>query len=240
MLLAIDSSAGASATVIHDGQILASWRTAETNTHAEVLATAVQRTLAEAGAGGAELDGVVVGVGPGPFTGLRVGLALAHSLAEVWQKPLHGVCSLDSLALRAAAQGLTREFLAASDARRREIYWAQYRAQSHETDGSGPVVSSSPAVSSGPAVSLQVLDGPHVSAAAEAPGLPALGAGVGLYAEQIHLAEGLPEGADQWLPDAEELAQLVDSGAAQLRDPLPLYLRESDAKVPQQMKRAGA
>lgn len=240
MLLAIDSSAGASATVIHDGQILASWRTAETNTHAEVLATAVQRTLAEAGAGGAELDGVVVGVGPGPFTGLRVGLALAHSLAEVWQKPLHGVCSLDSLALRAAAQGLTREFLAASDARRREIYWAQYRAQSHETDGSGPVVSSSPAVSSGPAVSLQVLYGPHVSAAAEAPGLPALGAGVGLYAEQIHLAEGLPEGADQWLPDAEELAQLVDSGAAQLRDPLPLYLRESDAKVPQQMKRAGA
>lgn len=252
MLLAIDSSAGASAAVIHDGQILASWRTAETNTHAEVLATAVQRTLTEAGIGGAELDGVVVGVGPGPFTGLRVGLALAHSLAEVWQKPLHGICSLDSLALRAVAQGLTGEFLAASDARRREIYWAQYRAQSHETDGSGPVVSSSPAVSSGPAadsgpavnsgpaVSLRVLDGPHVSAAEEAPGLPALGAGVGLYAEQIHLAEGLPEGADQWLPDAEELAQLVDSGAAQLRDPLPLYLRESDAKVPQQMKRAGA
>lgn len=252
MLLAIDSSAGASVAVIHDGQILASWRTAETNTHAEVLASAVQRALAEAGVGGPELEGVVVGVGPGPFTGLRVGLALAHSLAEVWRKPLHGICSLDSLALRAAAQGLTGEFLAASDARRREIYWAQYRVQSHETSGSasaagnspvagsGPAVSSGPAAGSGPAVSLQDLNGPHVSAAAEAPALPALGAGVGLYADQMQLAEGLSGGADQWLPDAEELAQLADSGAAQLREPLPLYLRESDAKVPQQMKRAGA
>lgn len=240
MLLAIDSSAGASVAVIHDGQILASWRTAETNTHAEVLASAVQRALAEAGVGGPELEGVVVGVGPGPFTGLRVGLALAHSLAEVWRKPLHGICSLDSLALRAAAQGLTGEFLAASDARRREIYWAQYRVQSHETSGSASAAGNSPVAGSGPAVSLQDLNGPHVSAAAEAPALPALGAGVGLYADQMQLAEGLSGGADQWLPDAEELAQLADSGAAQLREPLPLYLRESDAKVPQQMKRAGA
>ena len=234
VLLAIDSSAGASVSVIHDGQVLAAWRTAETNTHAEVLASAVQRTLAEAGTGGAELDGVVVGVGPGPFTGLRVGLALAHSLAAVWQKPLHGICSLDSLALRAAAQGLTGEFLAASDARRREIYWARYRAD----DADRPTDSLT--IGSAAAAGLQVLDGPQVCAAAEAPALASLGAGVGLYPEQLQLAAGLPDGADQWLPDAEELALLAEAGATRLRDPLPLYLRESDARVPQQMKRAGA
>ena len=265
MLLAIDSSAGASAAVVHEGHVLASWRTAETNTHAEVLASAVQRTLEEAGGRGPQLDGVVVGVGPGPFTGLRVGLALAHSLAEVWQKPLHGICSLDSLALRAAHHGIRGEFLAASDARRREVYWARYRVgQSSEerTAEEG---------------SPRLIDGPHVSSADAAPAQAAVGAGVGLYPEQLHLPPGFPDDAAHWLPDAAELGLLAEPHAASspadpqaawalpggmedpqwadsatkrphngsgaipdlvLREPLPLYLRESDAKVPQQMKRA--
>lgn len=264
MLLSIDSSAGASAAVVHEGHVLASWRTAETNTHAEVLASAVQRTLEEAGARGPQLDGVVVGVGPGPFTGLRVGLALAHSLAEVWQKPLHGICSLDSLALRAAHHGIRGEFLAASDARRREVYWARYR-----------VGQSSPERTAEEG-SPQLIDGLHVSPADAAPAQAAVGAGVGLYPEQLHLPTGFPDDAAHWLPDAAELGLLAEPHAASspadpqvawalpggmeapkwadsatkrphngdgaipylvLREPLPLYLRESDAKVPQQMKR---
>lgn len=265
MLLAIDSSAGASAAVVHEGHVLASWRTAETNTHAEVLASAVQRTLEDAGTRGPQLDGVVVGVGPGPFTGLRVGLSFAHAVAEVWQKPLHGICSLDALALRAARLGARGDFLAVTDARRREIYWALYRA----SQGSAELTAEGQAVP-------ELIDGPHVSAAGAAPAQAAVGAGVGLYPEQLHLPEGFPDAAAHWLADAAELGLLAEPHAAAsradpqvawallggmeapkwtdsatkrphngngvvpapvLREPLPLYLRESDAKVPQQMKR---
>uniref|UniRef100_UPI000255D089 tRNA (adenosine(37)-N6)-threonylcarbamoyltransferase complex dimerization subunit type 1 TsaB n=1 Tax=Nesterenkonia sp. F TaxID=795955 RepID=UPI000255D089 len=72
MLLAIDSSAGASAAVTDGETVLSHRRTDATTTHAEVLAPAVRDVLTEAGISGARLDGVVVGVGPGPFTGLRV------------------------------------------------------------------------------------------------------------------------------------------------------------------------
>lgn len=235
VLLAIDSSAGASVAVLDDGQVRAQWRTAETTTHAEVLAEAVAQTMREAGVNGAGLRGVVVGVGPGPFTGLRVGLALAHSLAEVWDVPLHGVCSLDSLAQRALNQSAedsgpaSGEFLAASDARRREVYWARYRSDAHGF--------------------AELLEGPQVSAASELPDLPVVGIAASLYPQVL-----TPRSAEQghWLPDAVELGQLAEralerdpsaeprpaesrSGVV-LRDPLPLYLRESDAKVPAQMR----
>lgn len=220
VILAIDSSAGASVAVLDEGEIRAQWRTAETTTHAEVLASAVAETMREAGADGSTLSGVVVGVGPGPFTGLRVGLVLAHSLAEVWDVPLHGVCSLDSLAYRAAkdpdaALAAGEEFLVATDARRREIYWAQYRFL-----GEGMV---------------ELLEGPHVSAAGDAPRCPAVGIGASLYPE---LLSARSEQSSSWLPDAAELGQLAaTAGDAVFRDPLPLYLRESDAKVPAQMRK---
>ncbi len=228
VLLAIDSSAGASTAVIHEGQVLASWRTAETNTHAEVLASAVQQVLEQAGVQAAELDGVVVGVGPGPFTGLRVGLALAHSLAEVWQKPLRGICSLDSIAARIARWGLvgvgTGEFMAVTDARRREIYWAGYTVSMGQ---------------------ISRVRGPEVCAPAEAPSLPAAGMGLSLYPEQLTPAYEDDPGVtsfavDTWTPDAEDLGLLAESDQSVLREPLPLYLRESDAKVPQQMRRQPA
>lgn len=234
VLLAIDSSAGASAALAHEGKVLSSWRTAETNTHAEVLASAVQQVLEQAGVRGSglegaeDLDGVVVGVGPGPFTGLRVGLALAHSLADVWQKPLHGVCSLDSIAARIARWGLvgagTGEFMAVTDARRREVYWASYTASMGR---------------------ISRVRGPEVCAPAEVPRLPAAGLGLSLYPEHlIPVYEDDPEvtsfAVETWTPDAEELALLAESEESVLREPLPLYLRESDAKVPQQMRKGPA
>lgn len=288
MLLAIDSSAGASAAVIRNDAVLASWRTAETTSHAEVLAPAVQRVLTASGlsggrAGGAPatvqgevLEAVVVGVGPAPFTGLRVGLALAHSLAEAWGLPLHGVCSLDSPALRAVRGGAEGEFAVATDARRREVYWALYRAEA-------PAAPSADAAAARPDRGGPFrLDGPEVGPAAEVPVVPVVGVGASLYPEVLTAAElpgaepseteqsgvGTPwaelpgtglsgterPGADPqaWLPDAVELGLLAaaalsgDEPVADgpltgvLRQPLPLYLRESDAKVPQQMLRGGA
>lgn len=258
MLLAIDSSAGASAAVIHNGGLLASWRTEETTSHAEVLAPAVQRVLTESGLPGGQtdssqtavqgegLEAVVVGVGPAPFTGLRVGLALAHSLAEAWRLPLHGVCSLDSLALRAVRRGMQEEFAVATDARRREIYWALYRPESSGASPGGAAALGSPFP----------FEGPHVSSAVAVPAVPVVGVGASLYPETLSAAK-LPEtqpvgtGPQEWIPDAVELGLLAEAALSSdpsvadgalvgmLRQPLPLYLRESDATVPHQMQKRG-
>lgn len=224
LLLALDTSAGASVALLrseNDGApaVLYSADTQAPNAHAEWLAPAVAEALSQAGLQGAELDGVVVGAGPGPFTGLRVGLALAHALAEGWEVPVHGVCSLDSLALRATDAGITGEFLVATDARRSEVYWAHY-----ESDHEGS----------------RLVAGPFVAPAADLPALDAVGAGVGLYPEQLRSAE-LGSSSSSWTPQAAELGQLAHGAlSGQLHGvlcaPRPLYLRESDAKVPVQMQ----
>ena len=66
-------------------------------------------------------DQVVVGMGPGPFTGLRVGITFAHSFALAREIPVIGVCSLDAIDIKES------EYTVAIDARRKEIYWAKYK-----------------------------------------------------------------------------------------------------------------
>ncbi|MBJ7290647.1 tRNA (adenosine(37)-N6)-threonylcarbamoyltransferase complex dimerization subunit type 1 TsaB, partial [Williamsia sp.] len=90
--------------------------------HAEILTTLILECLAEAGAARSDLDTVVVGCGPGPFTGLRVGMATAAGFADALAIPLHGVCSLDAIRSDAHAGRV----LVVTDARRREVYWALY------------------------------------------------------------------------------------------------------------------
>lgn len=245
MFLAIDSSAGASAALIDDGDVVASWSTRQTNTHAEVLAAAVEEVLAESGlrgagrsagrdaAGGGIPAGVVVGVGPGPFTGLRIGLALAQSLVCVWDVPLYGVCSLDSLAQRAIDAGVVQgEFAVATDARRREVYWASYRGV---VDGSAE---------DSAAAYAQRRDGPHVGPPADVPaGSVVVGQGASLYPEEL-LGPDARQETSTWLPEAADLgliaASALSAGRAEavLLPPRPLYLRESDAQVPASMQRA--
>lgn len=175
---------------------------ADARRHGELLAPLVAAALSESGLAVGDLAAVVAGLGPGPFTGLRVGLVTAAAIADVAGIPAYGVCSLDGLAL---APG---RLLVATDARRKEVYWAVY------LDG------------------VRVR-GPEVSRPSDVPvsGLDAMaGAGARAYADVL----GLPlVGPDT--PDPVALARVaadrVLAGAP--ADPLtPLYLRRPDAAEP--------
>jgi tRNA threonylcarbamoyl adenosine modification protein YeaZ len=103
-------------------EMLAEAVTVDGRAHGELLAPAIASVLAEGGARPRDLDAVVAGLGPGPFTGLRVGLVTAAALADTLNIPAYGVCTLDALGW-AAGPG---RVLVATDARRKEIYWAVY------------------------------------------------------------------------------------------------------------------
>ena len=99
---------------------------ADERRHAETLTTLMADCLLEAGWDGADLDAVVVGCGPGPFTGLRVGMATAAAYGDALGIPVYGVCSLDAIAAVAVRESGTRSVLVVTDARRREVYWARF------------------------------------------------------------------------------------------------------------------
>lgn len=123
LVLAIDTSTPAvTAGIVADGELLAERVSIDARAHAERITPNVLAALADADRSMADLDAVVVGCGPGPFTGLRVGMATASAYGHALGIPVYGVCSLDAIG------GQTRgEALVVTDARRREIYWARYR-----------------------------------------------------------------------------------------------------------------
>ena len=102
--------------------ILAERVTVDPRAHAEQLTPNVLAALADAELTMADLDAVVVGCGPGPFTGLRVGMASAAAFGHGLGVPVYGVCSLDAIGVRTSG-----DVLVVTDARRREVYWARYR-----------------------------------------------------------------------------------------------------------------
>jgi tRNA threonylcarbamoyl adenosine modification protein YeaZ len=138
VVLALDTAtpavtAGIVACVGERLDVLAQQVTVGARAHAERLTPNVLAALADAGIGMTDLDAVVVGCGPGPFTGLRVGMATAAAYGHALGIPVHGVCSLDAIGIQTSG-----DTLVVTDARRREIYWARYR------DGvrvDGPMVS---------------------------------------------------------------------------------------------------
>jgi tRNA threonylcarbamoyl adenosine modification protein YeaZ len=125
-VLVIDTATPAvtAAVAIRDGGIeVAGERiTLDARAHAETLTPNVVAAVTEAGLTMADLDAVVVGCGPGPFTGLRVGMATAAAYGHALDVPVYGVCSLDAIGVLT-----TGEVLVVTDARRREVYWARYR-----------------------------------------------------------------------------------------------------------------
>ncbi len=136
LVLGIDTATDVRAGVARDGLTVASGVVADRRAHAEQLLPLVQRVLAEAGAHPADLTGIVVGVGPGPFTGLRVGVAAAVTMAEALGIEVRGVCSLDVVALDWASRPDTpAEFAVVADARRKEVYWARYTADGTRVEG---------------------------------------------------------------------------------------------------------
>ncbi len=107
---------------VDDFATLAQRVTVDARAHAERLTPNVVAALADAGLTMADLDAVVVGCGPGPFTGLRAGMATGAAYGHALGIPVHGVCSLDGIGVRTRG-----ETLVVTDARRREVYWARYR-----------------------------------------------------------------------------------------------------------------
>ena len=125
-VLAIDTSTSrTSVAIIQDGKVLYSGFKDGATAHGPSLPALVQEALAVS-----DVDEVVVGMGPGPFTGLRVGIAFAQSFAVAREIPVRGVCSLDAI----AAQIHEEDFIITVDARRKEVYWARYTNGVRVTD----------------------------------------------------------------------------------------------------------
>jgi len=209
VLLAFDTATPAVTVALYDdGAVVAAHTAVDPRRHGELLAPGITAVLDEAWVPRQDVTAVAVGVGPGPFTGLRVGLVTARTLALVLDVPVYGVCTLDVLAARAVADGaVDGPFLVATDARRKEVYWAAY-------DGTGTR-----------------LDGPRVDRPGDvATDVPVVGAGALLHPE----AFPCPVGPEH--PDAGTLARVVSEELAELLDPEPLYLRRPDVAAPSRPK----
>lgn len=127
MLLAIDTSAGTSVAVVdRDRGVIAERTEADTMRHAEVIGELIEAVLTESGVAVSALSGVVAGMGPGPFTGLRVGIAAAKAFAFGAGKPLVPVVSHDAVAFERYGAGAAGDLLVVTDARRKELYWSAY------------------------------------------------------------------------------------------------------------------
>lgn len=223
-ILALDTSAAVAVSLTDDdGTVLAERSDDQQRHHAELLTPMIAAVLADAGVDRRELTSVVVGTGPAPFTGLRVGLVTARTLALALAIPALGVPSLDTVA-SAASRRLPAgtDVVVATDARRREVYWSSYRL-------------------AGPG-RIEVLVPPSVGAAADVPvgGALVLGRGAELYRDAFAGVDGpAPDLLDGLRdPDPAELARLSLHRTHEVLDTEPLYLRRPDAVPPAERKRA--
>ncbi|MFB7306398.1 tRNA (adenosine(37)-N6)-threonylcarbamoyltransferase complex dimerization subunit type 1 TsaB [Streptomyces sp. NPDC056192] len=214
LLLAVDTATPAVTVALHDGTaVVAESSQVDARRHGELLLPAVDRVLGEAGTGLDAVTGVVVGVGPGPYTGLRVGLVTAATFGSVLSVPVYGLCTLDALAYAAGRSGLEGPFAVATDARRKEVYWARYEDPRTRTG--------EPAVDRPADIAEQLT------------GLPVVGAGAALYPDAFPDARG-PEHVSAGALAALAAERLA--AGAQLLPPQPLYLRRPDAQVPKNYK----
>lgn len=236
LILALDTSSAASAALVELSpgasptdpsavRVPASRTVFGARRHAEVLAPAVTEVFDEAGVEGRP-DAVAVGIGPGPYTGLRVGIASALGYALGWDVHVYGVLSLDALALQTAAHVRPGpDLLVATDARRREVYWARY---------SGLDAAGLPARVAGPDV-----DGPADIAGDFGRGDPVrAGKGFALYADVLGAPfSEIPELMEPVAAAVGEIAVRRLAAGLELPIPEPEYLRRPDAAEPGAPKR---
>jgi tRNA threonylcarbamoyl adenosine modification protein YeaZ len=214
VLLALETATDVVSVALHDGtEVVLVESVHAARRHAETLAPLIDRVLRDSGAGVDHVTGVAVGVGPGAFTGLRVGLATARAFAYARGLPCVGVLTLDAVAEAALHEGHVRPdepFGVVLDARRREVFWGLYR------DG-------------------RLVDGPHVAPPAEVLAGPLADAPLVGDAAAAH-----PSLAHCVLmhPSAASVARIAVGNNARFahRDPLPVYVRSPDAVEPQARK----
>jgi tRNA threonylcarbamoyladenosine biosynthesis protein TsaB len=213
LILAFDTATPAVTVAVHDGsEVVACESAVDARRHGELLAPGIATVLNKAGAQPADVTAVAVGTGPGPYTGLRVGLVTARVLGSALGVPVDGVCTLDIIAAEARQAAGGAEFIVATDARRREVYWARYAA------------------------SGQRLSEPQVSLPDLVPtGLPVAGEG-----PVLHPGLGSAGIIEPRYPSAAQLAQISAAHVAGGEPPGPveaLYLRRPDAREPGRPKR---
>lgn len=215
LLLGFDTSTAAVTAAVGDGArggaIRAERTDIETNRHGELLAPLVSRVLDDAGVAPADLTAIAVGLGPGPFTGLRVGIVTAKAMGDALSVPVYGECSLDIMARQHRGGG---PLAVVTDARRKQVYWGQYDAAGARVRG--PDLAP-------PDVVASVLHGAVERIA---------GAGAQLYRDAFDAFDLI---ADDPYPRAGALIGLVAdrlSPDAAPDDLTPLYLRRPDAQPP--------
>jgi tRNA threonylcarbamoyladenosine biosynthesis protein TsaB len=213
LVLAIDTStpavtAGVATLSAGEITVLAERVTVDGRAHGELITPHALDALREAGASLGELDAIVCGAGPGPFTGLRAGMATAAAFGHGLGINAYPVCGLDAIA--AGAEG-GAPFLVVTDARRREVYWAAYDAEKRR------------------------LDGPHVQAPEDFGTRLAAGDGARLYADKLAVEVVEPYYPTiAGLVAVAEAELLANAEPAPLT---PLYLRRPDAVEPGARKR---
>lgn len=207
LVLAIDTATVVTVGLARGGTYLGGAVVDDRLAQVEQLMPTIARVVSQARVGLGDVDEIVVGLGPGPFTGLRVGVVTAQVLAATLGARLHGICTLDVIAADHADSsepGSGEEFLVTTDARRKELYWARYAA-----DGTR-------------------LEGPAVGQPDQLPNLPTVGPGADLYPDLARSTAG-PRRID---PRSLAIRGpgLPDAGST------PLYLRRPDAAVPTRRK----
>lgn len=218
-VLAIESSTSRSSVAIVDGdRVLASASLGLPRRHGEFLVPALRFCLDQAGLDLDRIGGVAVGTGPGLYTGLRVGIATAQTLAAARDLPTIGVSGLDVLAFR--ARHTRRLLCAAIDARRGEVFWALYRPSPGGVQRVGEV-------------RLTTADG--LAAELEGLGEPCLVVGDASTTSRETLERVAAVAAPSW-PDAADLAELVHprfvrEETVRPEQLQPLYLRHPDAAI---------
>jgi tRNA threonylcarbamoyl adenosine modification protein YeaZ len=211
LVLGLDTSTPAvSVAVVRGTELLAETVVVDARRHGELLAIGIRGALADAGVSRRDLDAVAVGLGPGPFTGLRVGVVTALTLSDALGIPAYGTCSLDALGVGRRA--------AVTDARRREVYWATYDDDGARSDG--------PHVSKPAEIVAALRD------------LPVVGAGALQYAEVLGDLDVQPEPRyPSAVRLVQVVTPLLGTHPQPLE---PMYLRRPDAEQPGPPKRVTA
>jgi tRNA threonylcarbamoyladenosine biosynthesis protein TsaB len=235
LVLGFDTATPAVSVALHDGErVIAGASALDARRHSELLMPMIAKVMADAGVSRGDLTAVAVGVGPGPYTGVRVGVVTARVLGSVLGLPVHGMCSLDVIAASTTAG---REFLVATDARRKEVYWARYDAAGHRV--AGPHVGLASSIPDAAELAVAGAGGllyPEAFGEVIGPAYPDAGTLCGLVAR----SSAAPSSA---APSSGASSSVAPSsaGLSSCLPPLlpaePLYLRRPDAREPGPPKR---